>query len=170
MNRFSGGDSMSANPRDIDLVLDQLERGPRLVLSVICEVPDHLLKRRPSAGVWSAHEHAVHVPAVHPVMMRRLVQILTEPNPVITPYEPSRDEPNDALLKIDLDEAMERLARERGQIIERLKQLTLDEWSKTAEHGEYSHYSVFIMFRHLALHDAHHAYKIEERLLRKDWS
>jgi hypothetical protein len=26
-----------------------------------------------------------------------------------------------------------------------------------------------MMFRHLALHDFHHAYRIEELLLRKDW-
>jgi hypothetical protein len=40
---------------------------------------------------------------------------------------------------------------------------------RTAKHGEYSHYSVFIMFRHLALHDFLHAYRIEELLLKKDW-
>lgn len=28
----------------------------------------------------------------------------------------------------------------------------------------------FIMFRHLALHDFLHAYRIEELLLKKDWS
>jgi len=28
---------------------------------------------------------------------------------------------------------------------------------------------VFTMFRHLALHDFFHAYRIEELLLRKDW-
>lgn len=39
-----------------------------------------------------------------------------------------------------------------------------------AEHGEYSHYSVFIMFRHLALHDFFHAYRIEELLLKKEWA
>jgi DinB superfamily len=32
------------------------------------------------------------------------------------------------------------------------------------------HYSVFIMFRHLALHDFFHAYRIEELLLKKDWT
>ena len=35
----------------------------------------------------------------------------------------------------------------------RLRQLSAHDWEKTAEHGEYSHYSVFIMFRRLALHD-----------------
>jgi len=29
---------------------------------------------------------------------------------------------------------------------------------------------VFIMFRHLALHDFFHAYRIEELLLNRDWS
>jgi hypothetical protein len=48
--------------------------------------------------------------------------------------------------------------------------LSAREWNRTAEHGEYSHYSVFIMFRHLALHDFFHAYRIEELLLKKEWS
>ena len=30
-------------------------------------------------------------------------------------------------------------------------------------------YGMFIMWRHIALHDLHHANKIEDRLLRKTW-
>lgn len=55
-------------------------------------------------------------------------------------------------------------------MLEQLKKLTPDEWSITVEHDEYSHYGVFIMFRHLALHDLYHAYRIDDRLLRKDWA
>jgi hypothetical protein len=51
-----------------------------------------------------------------------------------------------------------------------LRQLSLADWQRTAEHGEYSHYSVFIMFRRLALHDFFHAYRIEELLLCRDWA
>jgi hypothetical protein len=47
--------------------------------------------------------------------------------------------------------------------------LSADDWQRTARHDEYTHYSVFIMFRHLALHDMFHAYRIEELLLKKDW-
>ena len=36
--------------------------------------------------------------------------------------------------------------------------------------AEYHTYSVSIMFRHLALHDFLHAYRIEELLLRPDWA
>jgi hypothetical protein len=55
------------------------------------------------------------------------------------------------------------------RLVSRLRELTPSDWRKTAEHGEYSHYSVFIMFRHLALHDFLHAYRIEELLLKREW-
>jgi hypothetical protein len=154
---------------EIAITIDQLARGPTLVRQVIYETPTELRKRRPARGVWSAHEHAVHLPAVQPIMMRRLERMLTDRAPKIKSYEPSRDEPDQALLKLDLDAEMNRFERERAGMIECLRQLTPEQWAITAEHEEYSHYGVFIMFRHIALHDLHHAYKIEERLLRKSW-
>ena len=59
--------------------------------------------------------------------------------------------------------------RDRERLVARLETLSPTEWTRTAEHGEYRTYSVFIMFRHLALHDFLHAYRIEELLLRRDW-
>jgi hypothetical protein len=158
-----------ATSAEITSVLDQLARGPAMARQVICNMPPELRKRRPAPGMWSAHVHAVHLPAVQPIMMRRLEQMLSDPVPRIKSYEPSRDEPEDALLKRDLDSEMDRFDRERAAMIDRLRQLTPEQWAITAEHEEYAHYGVFIMFRHLALHDLHHAYKIEERLLRKSW-
>lgn len=155
---------------DVSAVLDQLACGPRFVRQLIYEVPTELRKRRPAPGVWSAHEHAVHLLAVHPVMTARLEQMLRDPSQPIKSYEPSRDDQDGVLLKLDLDTEMDRLVRERSAMIERLRHLTLDEWAITASHEEYSHYSVYIMFRHLALHDLYHAYRIEERLLRKEWA
>jgi hypothetical protein len=125
--------------------------------------------RRPAPGMWSAHEHAVHLAMVDPIMIRRLDYMLSEPSPHIKSYEPSRDEEEGALLKLDLDAEMDRYERQRAEFIERLRELTAEQWQITAEHDEYSHYGVFIMARHIALHDLHHAYKIEERLLRKSW-
>jgi hypothetical protein len=157
------------NAEVIKSVLDQLSRGPALVRQVIYEMPPELRKRRPAPGVWSAHEHAVHLPAIYPLIIRRLEQMLAQPGSTIKSYEPSRDELDDALLKLDLDAEMDRFDRERKALIERLRTLTPEQWAITAEHEEYSHYGVFIMFRHIALHDLNHAYKIEDRLLRKEW-
>jgi hypothetical protein len=159
-----------ARPEDIGTVLDQLDDGPALVRQLIYEVPPPFRKRRPAPGVWSAHEHAVHLAAVQPIMMQRLDYMLRDPHPRIQSYEPSRDDPSDALLRLDLDTEMDRFDDERGEMLERLRTLTPEQWAVTAEHEEYSHYGVLIMFRHLALHDLYHAYRIEERLLRKSWS
>jgi DinB superfamily len=153
----------------IAAILDQLARGPALVRQVIYDVPPELRKRRPAPGVWSAHEHAVHLPTVQPIMVRRLEHMLSDPAPRIKSYEPSRDDPDDALLKLDLDAEMDRFDRERAALVERLKMLSPEQWAIEAEHEEYSRYSVFIMFRHIALHDLYHAYRVEERLLRKEW-
>lgn len=96
--------------------------------------------------------------------------MLTAPAPVITPYDPGTQDPDDLLLGIDFDDALTRFVDERKRLVARLRTLPSEDWHRTAEHGEYSHYSVFIMFRHLALHDFFHAYRIEEFLLKKEWT
>jgi hypothetical protein len=147
-----------------------LERAPGIVVPLVREVPAALLKRRPKHGKWSAHEHACHLAAVHRLFFERLEYMLRHPAPVITPYDPGTQDPDDALLRIDLDESLDRFVRDRAVLVDRLRALSPAEWSTTAEHGEYSHYSVFIMFRHLALHDFFHAYRIEELLLNREWA
>jgi hypothetical protein len=82
---------------------------------------------------------------------------------------PSPEEEAGALLSVDLDEALDLYVRERTGLVKRLKELSVEDWQRTAEHEEYSHYSVLIMFRHLLTHEMLHAYRIEELLLKKDW-
>ena len=150
-------------------VIDALERAPQIVVPLVREVPEATLKRRPPSGKWSVHEHACHLASVHALFLDRLEYMLATPSPVITPYDPGRDDPADALMALDLKESLLRYLGDRAALVTRLRQLSDADWQRTGEHGEYSHYSVFIMFRHLALHDFFHAYRIEELLLRKDW-
>ena len=151
-------------------VVDALERAPQVVVPLVREMPPALLKRRPRSGKWSAHEHACHLAVVHRLFVDRLDYMLATPAPVITPYDPGRNDPADALLALDLAESLQRYTDDRGRLVTRLRQLSDADWQRTATHGEYSHYSVFIMFRHLALHDFFHAYRIEELLLNKEWA
>jgi len=149
----------------VSRLLDQLARAPALVIDLVHEVPADRLKRRPVASKWSAHEHACHLAAVQPLFMSRLDLMLRDPTPVIRPYHPGQDDADDALLVVDLAEAMQRYRSERAAMVSRLETLPPAAWDNAASHPEYNRYSVFIMFRHLALHDLYHAYRIEERLL-----
>ena len=152
-----------------EAVIESLERAPLVLLPLVREVPREVLKRRPMPGKWSAHEHACHLAEVHQLFFDRLELMLSEARPHIVSYNPDEALEEGALLSRDLDEELERFTRERKRLVERLKELTEQDWHRTAQHDEYDHYSVFIMFRHLALHDFLHAYRIEELLLKKDW-
>jgi hypothetical protein len=155
--------------RETLAVVDALERAPGIVVPLVREVPAARLKRRPPSGKWSAHEHACHLAVVHRLFFERLDVMLAHPAPVITPYDPGTQDPDDALLQRDLDESLAAFVEDRKLLVARVRQLSPSDWRRGAEHGEYSHYSVFIMFRHVAMHDMLHAYRIEELLLKKDW-
>jgi hypothetical protein len=146
-----------------------LENAPCVIVPLVREVAPEVLKRRPRPEKWSAHEHACHLAEVQPLFLKRLELMLGEREPRIEPYEPGADDEAGALLKLDLNAALERFTRERGELVEELRDLSAEDWERTAEHPEYAHYSVFIMFRHLAFHDMLHAYRIEELLLKRDW-
>lgn len=154
--------------KQIEAMLSNMANAPQ-ILEIIREVPEKFRKRRPSPEKWSAHEHACHLAEVHPLFFERLDLMLREDNPAIKSYQPDNDAP-DLLLNRDLDEALERFAADRKLLLEKLHGLSPEEWQRKARHEEYSHYSIFIMFRHLALHDYLHIYRIEELLLKKDWN
>jgi DinB family protein len=154
---------------NVPAVIDALRRAPEIVVPLVREVPPAVLKRRPAPRRWSAHEHACHLAHVHALFFERLEYMLRDPAPVITPYLPGDQDPDDLLLRMDLDAALEQFIGDRRRLVTRLESLDSRDWARTAKHGEYRTYSVFIMFRHLALHDFLHAYRIEELLLRPDW-
>jgi hypothetical protein len=152
-----------------ELLIATLENAPAIIVPLVREVPASVLKRRPQPGKWSAHEHACHLAEVHALFFSRLERMLNESRPAIASYNPDKAMEEGALLNIELDEALERFSRDRARLVGLLKDLSEDEWQREAEHEEYDHYSIFIMFRHVALHDMLHAYRIEELLLKRDW-
>jgi muconolactone delta-isomerase len=154
---------------DPSSVIEALERAPEIVVPLVREVPAAILKRRPAPSRWSAHEHACHLAHVHALFFDRLDLMLREPAPFIGGYQPGEQDADDMLLRMDLDESLARFVADRARLVARLRQLSDADWERSARHGEYRAYSVFIMFRHAALHDFLHGYRIEELLLRPDW-
>ena len=154
---------------DAQTLIATLQSAPRLIVGLVREVPPQNLKRRAAPAKWSAHEHACHISTADAIYLSRLELMLSEPEPYIKSMLPSADEEAGSLLNTDLDEALDLYVRERARLVERLKELSEGEWQRTAKHEAYSHYSVFIMFRDLLLHEMLHAYRIEELMLKKDW-
>jgi uncharacterized damage-inducible protein DinB len=154
---------------DARTLMATLQSAPRIIIGLVREVPPQNLKRRPGPTKWSAHEHACHISTADAAYLSRLELMLSDPAPYIKSMLPSADEEAGSLLNTDLDEALDLYVRERARLVERLKELSEGDWQRTAEHEAYSHYSVFIMFRDLLLHEMLHAYRIEELMLKRDW-
>ncbi len=146
-----------------------LAAAPEIIIGLVREVPPQHLKRRPSPNKWSAHEHACHITTIDAPYFARLELMLSDPSPCITPMSATPDEEAGALLNVDLDKALAFFVSERARLVERLQQLAEADWQRTAAHPEFCHYSVWIMFRQLLLHEMQHAYRIEELRLKKDW-
>jgi hypothetical protein len=154
---------------EIQTLIASLESAPGIIIGLVREVSPQNLKRRPSPNKWSAHEHACHISSGHETFRERLELMLSEPHPQIKSIQPSDDEEAGSLLNVDLDKALDQYARERASLVKRLKELSAEDWQRTAEHEAFSHYSVYIMFRHMLIHEMLHAYRIDELMLKKDW-
>jgi len=154
---------------DTQTLIASLEAAPGIIIGLVREVSPQNLKRRPAPDKWSAHEHACHLSGGDAAFLSRLELMLSESHPQIKSMQPSPDEEAGSLLNVDLDEALDVYVRERALVVKRLKELSAEDWQRTAEHEAFSHYSVHIMFRHMLIHEMHHAYKIDELMLKKDW-
>jgi hypothetical protein len=149
-------------------LISALEGGPTLIIPMLRDMPPENLKRRPSPKKWSAHEHACHLGIAHGLFSDRLERMLHEDGAKVVPYDPE-SEPEDMLLTMDLEAALAKYSKDRVEILAKIRPLTPAQWQRTARHPDYSRYTVYIMFRHLQLHDMLHAYRIEELAYKPDW-
>jgi len=147
-----------------DAVIELLALAPLVIAPLIRDLPEARRKERPAPGKWSAHEHVCHLPVVQDLMIARFERMLAEPGCSIRPYDPASDAEH-VLLHADLEDALSRYQSARAELLIRLRALSMDEWRIAAQHPEYADYSVFTMFRHLGIHDMHHAGRVEELLL-----
>jgi hypothetical protein len=154
---------------DTQKLIASLEAAPGIIIGLVREVLPQNLKRRPAPNKWSAHEHACHISTGQATFLSRLELMLSDPHPRIKAMEQTPEEEAGSLLSVDLNEALGQYVQERALVVKRLKELSPEDWQRTAEHEAFSHYSVYIMFRHLLIHEMHHAYKIDELMLKKDW-
>ena len=119
---------------DTTILISALETAPGVIIPLIREVPQQILKRRPSPAKWSAYENACHLSQSDAPFLARLDMILSTPEPYIKTIHNSPKDEEGAMLEVDLDERLDAYVRERAALVERLKKLSADEWQKTAEH------------------------------------
>src|SRR3970282_543795 len=106
------------------------ERAPVIVIPLVRQANPAILKRRPPSGKWSIHEHACHLAKVHALFFERLDLMLAKDNPPTKSYEPGRDNPEDALLHVSLEDALRRFKADRDRLVGTLRRLRPEDWTR----------------------------------------
>src|SRR6185369_7990351 len=118
------------NMDSISAVIEALRRAPDIVVPLVREVPPSILKLRPARRRWSAHEHACHLAHVHAMFFDRLDHMLRDPRPIIRPYLPGEQDPDDFLLQMDLVACLDRFVADRRELVTRLETLDRGAWAR----------------------------------------
>ncbi|MCP5050347.1 MAG: DinB family protein [bacterium] len=153
---------------DVAEIIDGLEKSPKILKTMIAQIPDALLNERRIKGKWSIHEHACHLMEVQPMLIKRFETFKREPNPVFKPFIPDDVEEDHHLMKMDLKDSLAKFGTYREEMAVLLKGFSGEELQKQGKHPEYKIYTPHLLMRHVLMHDHLHMYRIEELWLTEE--
>ncbi len=169
--------------KDTKDLLEGLRRSPSILSEFINSIPEDRMNVRRGKGFWTVAEHIIHLAEIQPMLLERIQQFIHEDHPNFVPYNPGvipynpgvndKDQRKgipDASSRTDVTTALERFARYRKKQLALLKDLDGATWRKTGTHPEYELYSLYLLVRHMLMHDFWHMYRMEELWLAKNVS
>ncbi len=145
-----------------------LENSISIISAFVQSVPNDDLNRRRGPDVWTVAEHVQHLADVQPMICQRIMAFQEEEAPRFIPFVPGEEEPSSVRIGVEVDEALEAFATWRNKQLLLLRDMAPRAWEKTAEHPEYTAYTLPILTRHILMHDHWHMYRMEELWLTRD--
>ncbi len=154
---------------DIADLLAGLRRTPKIVNEFVKTIPESKMARRRGEGFWTIAEHVSHLAEVQPMLLARFQRFMHEECPEFVPFIPNKDggEPV-APACMSVKAALPRFKEYREKQLVLLENARPDIWRRMATHPEYDQYSLYILTRHVLMHDFWHMYRMEELWLAKD--
>ena len=154
--------------RHVGEIIHGLRGVPGMLAELVAGIDAARLHERRAEGFWTIAEHAAHLAEVQPMLTKRLTRILTEDTPEFSPFIPNGGGSSVATPPPDVDAALAAFARERATQTELLAAQDATAWQRLAVHPEYDQYGLYLLARHMLMHDHWHMYRIEELWLTRD--
>jgi uncharacterized damage-inducible protein DinB len=155
--------------QDIQDLLEALRRSPSILSHFVRSIPESRLDIRRGEGFWTVAEHVSHLAQVQPMLVKRLERFLNEEAPEFVPYIPGagKNEP-DTPVRMEMEAALDQFANCRAEQLRLLEGADDGAWKRRGIHPEYEEYSLYILTRHILMHDHWHMYRMEELWLTRD--
>lgn len=154
--------------QDIPDLLEVLGRSHKILSQFVQSIPENKLSLRRDEGFWTVAEHFSHLAQVQPMLLQRIERFKNEDHPEFIPYLPGGTKEPDTPPCMDIESALDQFAHYRGRQLQFLESANDTLWNKSATHPEYEEYSLYILTRHILMHDHWHMYRMEELWLTKD--
>jgi uncharacterized damage-inducible protein DinB len=154
--------------QDIPDLLEGLRQSTNILSALVGSIADEKMNRRRGDGFWTIAEHVSHLAEVQPMLLERIQRFMNEDRPRFIPYNPGDNETDTLPPKVDAAAALEKFAQERKQQLALLEKADNAFWQRTGSHPEYERYSLYILARHILMHDHWHMYRMEELWLTRD--
>jgi uncharacterized damage-inducible protein DinB len=143
------------------VMLAQLEEQVEYLRGLLAGLEESQLSRPHAPGKMSLKQMAAHLAHTNDQFAERLELMLTLDEPPVKLIDAALED-LESYKAANLDNTMEKFARSRRQLIERLSRLYPQDWGRRASHPEYRRYDVQMAVEHLLLHEAHHLYSMEQ--------
>ena len=155
--------------KDMADLLEGMKRAPVVLSAFVDTIPEEKLDLRRGQGFWTVGEHVSHLALVQPMLLERMERFLNEERPRFVPYIPGEgEEEPDTPPRMAMTEALAQFSAYRDKQVALLASVDEAVWQRTATHPEYEHYSLYILARHVLMHDYWHMYRMEELWLTRD--
>jgi len=152
---------------DPDALLRTFEAIPAIVETYFSNIPAEMLDIRRTATAWTLREHLYHTCSVQRMLYARMVAMIEEDEPVITPYMPDREADRETAYE-SVEAALDDYKQMREKQLALLRAAKPGSFEKEAKHAEYSQYSIPILINHMIFHEYWHMYRVEELWLTRD--
>jgi len=157
-----------ANMHDVVEILRGLRDTPAILDGLVRAMPEDRLHLRRGEGCWTIAEHAAHLADAQPMFAQRLQRILAESEPEFVPFFPDEGDAPAGAASPDVGEALRAFANGRAAQLALLENASPEDWRRKARHPEYAEYGLYILARHMLMHDHWHMHRMEELWLTRD--
>ena len=151
-----------ASARDMQPAISLLEKTPRLLETMLCDLPGELLHWKPAPERWSISEVLAHLAALEQVYAERALRMVAEDSPALAKYDLAGAVARGEYSRGSAGEHLALFTRTRRSTLALLVGLPASAGARTGVHSELGTITLTEMLNEWANHDLGHIRQIAE--------
>jgi hypothetical protein len=151
-----------ASASDMQSAISLLQKMPRVLETLLSDLPGELLHWKPSPERWSIAEVLAHLAALEQVYAERAMRMVTEDSPAITKYDQVAAAGRGKYSCTSAGESLGHFTRTRRSTLALLTGLPPSAGARTGVHSELGTITLSQMLNEWANHDLGHLRQIAE--------